>query len=222
MKELKLGFKMMKYGLQYKTMVIMFIAFFALGTLFELTSVNGNLGGLYLVILGTYMHQMIITSTVSMYVSSSPKALRLQSFIPGVYSSITMVIGFLYFTILRFVHTQAWLYLDSPVFIKSTFGGLIIVSLLAFCILIYNAIAYKYYYLGMVLLLITEIPLIMSGMNDSLDRFIPSFNNLWTYIGLGLFIIILGGAIGIFISDLLKKKPLDPKIYKSAMSRLTK
>ncbi len=217
--DIKLGFKMMKYGLQFKTMVIMFIIFFVCGTLFELTGMNGNLGGIYLIILGTYVYQMIITSTISTYVSSSPKALKIQSVIPGFFTCATMLIGYTYFVVLRFIHTGAWNLMEDTAFIKESFSGLILVGALAFVIQIYNGFAYKYYLASMILLLLIEVPLIMFGVNDYFPNFIPTFSNAWYYIIIGYVIIIAGGAIGMFVSNLLKRKPLDPKTYKSAMSR---
>lgn len=219
MKDLKLGIKVMKYGLQFKTMVIMFVMFFVLGTAMEISNGIGNMGGIYLVILGTYIYQMIITSSVSTYVSASPKALKLQAVIPSVLSLIMMIIGYTYFFILRFVRTQAWIYSDTPGFAIEQFSGLTIVAALAFVIQVYNAFAYKYYIPSMITMLILEIPIMGYGMNVNVVAFLPRVESIWFYSGLGLVIIIIGGLLGLFCANLVKRKGLDPKTYKAAMAR---
>lgn len=221
-KDIKLGLKMMKYGLQYKTMKNMFIIFIVLGTIFEfLGNYMGNLGGLYLILVGTYMYQMIITSTISTYISSSPKALKIQSLIPGVITCATMLLGYTYFILLRFIHTKTWLFLDDPEFIANTFSTLLLISCLAFVIQVYNAFAYKFFMPSMILMVIIEVPLLTLGMNSEFLFPIPVLS-FAGYILAGYIIILAGGLLGIFTGNLIKRKALDPRAYKTAMTRAGK
>ena len=72
MKDLILGFKLLRYGYKLKTNVMMLILFTAIGFVFELSSHGTNiLGGFYFMLTGMFAYQMIIYMNASDYVQSS-------------------------------------------------------------------------------------------------------------------------------------------------------
>lgn len=61
MKDLILGFKLLRYGYKLKTNVMMLILFIAIGFVVELSSHGTNmLGGFYFMLTGMFAYQMII------------------------------------------------------------------------------------------------------------------------------------------------------------------
>ncbi len=94
-KDIKVGLKMMVYGLQFKTMIVLLAIFWILGIFFEFVSNDmGNIGGIYLVLCGSYFYQMVITSTVSTYVCSSAYKSKLQTVIPVVFSTLVSLFNY--------------------------------------------------------------------------------------------------------------------------------
>lgn len=66
MKDLILGFKLLRYGYKLKTNVMMLILFTAIGFVTELSSHGTNiLGGFYFMLTGMFAYQMIIYMNAS-------------------------------------------------------------------------------------------------------------------------------------------------------------
>ena len=77
MKTLITYFKMMKYALQAKLILVLTLFFFIFGIVFELLDFTRagssySLAALYLALTGMYFYQLVFSSTVSKLVQSSP------------------------------------------------------------------------------------------------------------------------------------------------------
>lgn len=214
-RDFKLGLKMIKYGLQYKAILVMMIVFTALGTVYEVLGTMGAMSGVYFVIAGAMISQMIISSTVSSYVAASPEAQKLRGIIPCVITCIVLFIEYTYFIVLRFVVTGAWNHLGDTSFAVANFSGALVVGALAFFIQLYDVFSSKCFIPAMILMIVTEVPLI--SFSDRFIRFVPELPNLWLYIAGGYVIIIVGCVVGILCARLMRKKNLDPRAYRSAL-----
>ena len=79
MKDLILGFKLLRYGYKLKTNVMMLGLFTAIGLLIEISSHGTNiLGGFYFMLTGMFAYQMIIYMNASDYVQSSAMKRKLE------------------------------------------------------------------------------------------------------------------------------------------------
>lgn len=218
MKDIKTSLKLLTYGLQFKTMVFMFVVFFSLGIMFEFISdTMGNLSGVYLVLNGSYMFQLIMTSTVSNYICSSQIKRKLQTSMPSLLSVILTLICYTIFVairVTRFAVTGA----DAEV-VRLGFEGFVTVGLLALCLAIYNAFAYKFFGKSVVVMLVIMLPLVILSMRGTSLGIIPAFSNNWIYAILGYVLIVLGGFLSYGFSVLFYKKELDPRTYRSALTR---
>ena len=98
---------MLRYGLQVKTMLILSVAFFMFGLVFEFTlssiDYNNITSGLYLAISGVYVYQIMLTSSVSSLVQTSSMKHGLQTIYPAVFTLMTSLFTFTVFVVIRIV-----------------------------------------------------------------------------------------------------------------------
>ena len=95
MKDLILGFKLLRYGYKLKTNVMMLILFTAIGFVIELSSHGTNiLGGFYFMLTGMFAYQMIIYMNASDYVQSSVMKRKLEVGMPVIVSTVVYLVLF--------------------------------------------------------------------------------------------------------------------------------
>ena len=95
MKDLILGFKLLRYGYKLKTNVMMLILFTAIGFVVELSSHGTNmLGGFYFMLTGMFAYQMIIYMNASDYVQSSVMKRKLEVGMPVIVSTVVYLVLF--------------------------------------------------------------------------------------------------------------------------------
>ena len=93
MKDLILGFKLLRYGYKLKTNVMMLILFTAIGFVVELSSHGTNmLGGFYFMLTGMFAYQMIIYMNASDYVQSSAMKRKLEVGMPVIVSTVVYLV----------------------------------------------------------------------------------------------------------------------------------
>ena len=226
-KDLKLAFRLLKYGLQGKSMLMLFGIFMALGIMMEsvATGVMDNMGGIYMVLCPTYITQMIITGTISLYIGSSPYKRRLQTSIPTEVAYLLSLLCFGLFSTIRLCR----LYLGTPdltdELLKHSLYGIIMVASLVFILQIYGAIAYKSYILSLVIFLPMFVFLFVGqGWLQGKIELIPPIN---AFLGTGpvvimvvaVLIITLGAVAAYAITCAMYKRDIDPKIYKRILAR---
>lgn len=219
MKDIKLGLKLITYGLQFKTMATMFAVFAGFGIILELfaSETMGNMGGIYLVITGTYIFQSVITSSIATSIAASAAKRNLQTKLPVLFSSTLMLVFYTLFVVLRTVRLSLGTY-DAET-IKAGYVAFVSVALLGLMIQIYNGFAYKFYIPSLIIMLVVMIPLMVLGMRgEVLGGGIP-FSNNWAYVILGYVLLIVGSLISYLITILLFKYEIDPKAYRSALTR---
>ena len=219
-RDIKLGFKMLKYGLQFKTMVAMIAVFGVAGILFEVSNSDmGNLGGIYLALVCSYFYQMVITSSVSSFVTASPMKAKIQTIIPTLFSFGSAFIGYSLFVVCRIIRINIFGYQKGTDEYASLMFGFILVGIMNLLIQIYNAFAYKYFMVSMIGMMVLMLPLMTLGMNDYfLDSITWNFN-LPISVIMGLVLMIMGSILQYVFSKSILGKELDPRTYKSALSR---
>ena len=93
MKDLILGFKLLRYGYKLKTNVMMLILFTAIGFVVELSSHGTNmLGGFYFMLTGMFAYQMIVYMNASDYVQSSAMKRKLEVGMPVIVSTVVYLV----------------------------------------------------------------------------------------------------------------------------------
>ena len=225
--DLKLGFKLFKYGIQSKSLIALFFVFTGLGILMEIfaTAAMDNMGGLYMVLCPIYFAQLLITSTVSLYISSSPYKFKLQTKIPVTYNFIFMTITFGLFITIRFLR----IYLitkPSEELIKDSLCGIIFVAFLVFVLQVYSVIAYRSFIVSLFVFL-PAFFITFVGQKFIADRFSDAliFDKLYNssavvIVLISLIFLVLGYVASYYLSIALYKKDLDPRTYKQALARV--
>ena len=82
--DLKLAFKIIPYGLNFKGNIFSFLLFFVLGLVMEISTPDMGLGGLYVGMGSLLVVQLIHSVCVSTMVQTSPYKKRLQTVIPSI------------------------------------------------------------------------------------------------------------------------------------------
>ena len=92
-KNLKTGFKLLKYSYKCKMNLILLALFTVVGLVMEISSHGTNmLGGFYFMLSGMYAYQMIVSMDISGMVQSSAMKKRLQINLPVFVSTVLYII----------------------------------------------------------------------------------------------------------------------------------
>ncbi len=226
-KDLKLAFRLLKYGLQGKSMLMLFGIFMVLGIMMECmaTNVMDNMGAIYMVLCPTYITQMIITGTISLYIGSSPYKKRLQTSIPTEVAYLLSLLCFGLFITIRFCRLYFGKAELTDELLKHSLYGIIMVALLVFILQIYGSIAYKSYILSLIVFLPMFVFLFVGqGWIQGKIENLPALD---AFLGTGpvvitvtaVLIITLGAVAAYAITCAMYKRDIDPKIYKRILAR---
>ena len=226
-KDLKLAFRLLKYGLQGKSMLMLFGIFMVLGITMECmaTNVMDNMGAIYMVLCPTYITQMIITGTISLYIGSSPYKKRLQTSIPTEVAYLLSLLCFGLFITIRFCRLYFGKTELTDELLKHSLYGIIMVALLVFILQIYGSIAYKSYILSLIVFLPMFVFLFVGqGWIQGKIENLPALD---AFLGTGpvvitvtaVLIITLGAVAAYAITCAMYKRDIDPKIYKRILAR---
>ncbi len=231
MDSIKKYFKMIKYGLQVRTMIILTVIFFVLGIIYELIDFNSNgiipFSGLYLGIAGTYIYSVLMTPTVSALIQTSAMKRKLQGAVPAIFAGACTLITFTVFMLLRFFVGLPRLLkadpgADTTIIYVNTFCTAVLLAVL----FIYYSFNYRYYVVSTVALCLVLIPtlFIFIRIDWPLARDIFKFISGITeavgggaVIALSYVIILIGIAMCYGFNLLLYRKPISALAYRAAL-----
>ncbi len=223
--------KLLKYGLQLRTMVILAVIFFALGIVYELIDFNGTgiipFSGLYLAISGMYIYQVVITASVSSLVQTSFVKRKLQTSVPVLFTTFCLLITYTIFVILR-LNLAAGRTLDADpsadltIFYVQIFSSAVLICL----ILLYFAFSFRFYVVSTIVLFIVLFPTLIlfarsdwsiaASVIDFVGSIIENFSH-GTVIALSYAIILLGSALCYFVNVAFYRRPLSNIAYRTAL-----
>ena len=201
MKDLILGFKLLRYGYKLKTNVMMLILFTAIGFVFELSSHGTNiLGGFYFMLTGMFAYQMIIYMNASDYVQSSVMKRKLEVGMPVIVSTVVYLVLFTILVAEKYILIRMY-----PENTENYQDTLFMIIFILFGAMIFCGVCYKYFV----------------ALNSWLYH-----HHISEVISLGIVklailgyaAILLGGVIEYLLSSLLYRKQLS----EFAMSGLSK
>ena len=237
MKKLITYFKLLKYGLQYRTMMIMTVLFIGMGILFEMTaslsSLFGmSLGGLYMALIGAYMYQLVATVAVAKVVSASPMKKELLTSAPIIMATIVSLVTYTIFILVRLFYTigirlpkEAELYPDAEAMLVMSIlycGGLI------FVLMIYLPVSFKKYAFGIIILAAYMVFMLVIGNGVKMtsfmvDKYYVLVDTFGKEITLGLVIaasyvmLLLGSFVGYLINCLTIRQEYSEFTYRNAL-----
>ena len=213
MKDLILGFKLLRYGYKLKTNVMMLGLFTAIGLLIEISSHGTNiLGGFYFMLTGMFAYQMIIYMNASDYVQSSAMKRKLEVGMPVIVSTVV------YLVMLTILIAEKYILIRMyPENTENYQDTLFMIIFILFGAMIFCGVCYKYFVASFIVFMLVIITC-MSIVSAWLYHHHIISLGLVKLAVLGYAAILLGGVIEYLLSSLLYRKQLS----EFAMSGLSK
>ena len=207
LKDVKLGFQLLKYSYKVKVNVVSLIIFLAIGLIVEIMSRGTNIvGGIYIMLVGVFTYQMIMSMDISQMIQASSMKRKLQIDLPVLSSTVVYL---LIYTVL--VIERAILIKSNPEQEALLVFTLFMVVVTMVAVFFFASICYKYFIFGMILFITMYIALCcafnllwMNGLSDKILRL--GFVKISL---LGYIVIFRGAGLEIFLGNLLYKKPLS-------------
>ena len=207
LKDIKLGFKLLKYGYKLKLNIFMLAFFSIFGIVSDIMSKGTSIiGGIYIMMCGMFTFQLIMSMDVSEFIQSTSLKKKLQIYIPVLSSTVINLVVFTFLVIERVILIQ-----NSVADEKQLIFTLFTLDVVLLSVYLYTSICYKYFVFGFIvfMVLFMSIFTVLSGV-----AFVPVSNAVFK-LGLpvvallGYIVIFVGGALEILIGELLYKKPLS-------------
>ena len=207
LKDIKLGFKLLRYGYKLKLNVIMLVFFAVIGIASDIMSKGTTIiGGIYFMMSGMFTFQLIMSMDVSELIQSTSLKKKLQIYIPVMSSTVINLVIFTFLVVERVILIQYGV-ADKTQLIYTLFT----LDVALFIVYLYTSICYKYFVLGFIVFMVLFMGVftVFSGA-----AFVPVSNAVFK-LGLpvvallGYIAIFAGGALEILIGELLYKKPLS-------------
>lgn len=209
--DLKLGFKLMKYGYAAKLSFIASIVVMVLGLLFTALSILGQSsfpGGYFIMMSALFLMQLLGTVNVSNLVQSSPAKKRLQTRIPALISVALMLVGHLLNVISLSAFACIW-----PQAVGNICTQIILTAFIMGIVILYFGICFKKFMLGTVLFFIVFFsaygPMLEGDLQWRLIPRLSPWGNLGLTAVIGLAFILVCGVLNYLISLALFKEPMS-------------
>lgn len=144
LKDIKLGFKLLRYGYKLKLNVIMLVFLAVIGIASDIMSKGTTIiGGIYFMMSGMFTFQLIMSMDVSELIQSTSLKKKLQIYIPVMSSTVINLVVFTFLVIERVILIQ-----NSVADKKQLIFTLFTLDVELLTVYLYTSICYKYYVLG--------------------------------------------------------------------------
>ena len=215
LKEIILGFKLVKYGYKLKENIFMLVIFTAIGLFVEIQSKGTSIiGGLYFMLVGMFAYQLIMSVDVSEYIQTSAMKRKLQLTIPVITSTA------LYLFIFTFIIIEKCILINMyPENQKMLIMSLVQLELFMLIVFAFSSICYKYFLLGFLLFIVLDFAVIII----SSFLFNTPFASTVLSIPFGVFavtgylVIFIGAVLEYIIGSKLYNKPLSQFAFKGLL-----
>lgn len=213
--DLKLGFKIMKYGHSAKLSIIGSVALAVLGLVFCIISITAKisfLGGYSLTLSILLLLQLISTVNAANLVQASPMKKRLQTSVPAFFSILMMLAAYLLNVVVVAVVVCA-----NPEEGVYCYTQIIYTAALMGMIMLYYGAVYKYFVASSIVfftIFIFFYPSVISGdINEELYWSFMPFAEPWQNFALtaviGLAVILVCGVLQYLISLAVYRAPIS-------------
>lgn len=231
-KSVKMVFSMLRYSMQIKTNIALLIIFTLLGILYEIMSVFGGKeisfynGAWMLALAPMYSVQLLYSTLMAGVIQSS--GIRKLITVDGalIMKEIFTVLGFIFIAVFRYLNFRFNTECGDEVL-----AGIIFYGIFTIVLSLYTLIAYRYLYVGyLVLLPILVLLMILQVFSDRIFKTAvtpgSSFLSLLNISGnfpacllIGVALIVIDAVLFYVLSRALYKVPLDERAFKRLLAR---
>lgn len=209
--DLKIGFKIMKYGHAAKLSIIASIIVGLFGLAFcalSLVMTSTFPGGYFLMMSVLLLLQLISTVGAANLVQTSPMKRKLQTSVPALISVVLMLGGYLFQAA-----ASAVMVCVKPETLQASCTQLIFTAVIMGVIMLYYGAVYKYFVAStaafLIVFLIIYEPMIMGDLLWTYLPFSGAWGNFVLSAAIGLVIILAGGVLEYLISLAVYKAPVS-------------
>lgn len=150
LKDIKLGFKLLRYGYKLKLNVIMLVFLTVIGIASDIMSKGTTIiGGIYFMMSGMFTFQLIMSMDVSELIQSTSLKKKLQIYIPVMSSTVINLVIFTFLVVERVILIQYGV-ADKTQLIYTLFT----IDVVLLIVYLYTSICYKYYVLGFIVFMV--------------------------------------------------------------------
>ena len=225
--DIKLGFKLFPYTLNFKGLRFSLILFVIIGVGFELAGfvtyqpTLATLGAYYIVLASLYFVQGINQMEYNYLFLSSGKRKRIITRSETLVSLVCQTVALTIFAILR---TLVIKFQTDPNVAQSFKLGFFAIACAVFIQSFYLSVYYRYPVLGYLLILIMIVPMEIIIIFDKNPGMFDALMNLpyWATVLTPYIALLLGSCINVILSSHLYKVPIKESLLKSSLSRATK
>lgn len=210
--DLRLGIKSLRYSHGWKKTGICAALLMVPGVALVLMGPELDLGfysGFILVIEAIYPMQLLYSLSVSNMLQVSPVKKKMQTTVPALLCTFCMAVIFL-FTLLLFGIRIAW----NPSGIYNLCGELVQYAVWMVCVMVYMAVAYKYFVLSTCGFLVLNVVLVPGA------RIPEAFVDFSVLEGVGAPFLAAALGLGLIAAGGLLEYLLSLLVYRAPMSKL--
>ena len=215
LKDIILGFKLVKYGYKLKENIFMLVIFTAIGLFVEIQSKGTSIiGGLYFMLVGMFTYQLIMSVDVSEYIQTSAMKRKLQLTIPVITSTA------LYLFIFTFIIIEKCILINMyPENQKMLIMSLVQLELFMLIVFAFSSICYKYFLLGFLLFIVLDFAVIIISSFLFNTPFAPTVLSIpfGVFAVTGYLVIFIGSVLEYIIGSKLYNKPLSQFAFKGLL-----
>lgn len=211
--DLKLGFRMLRYGHGLKSNLIGGILMLAAGFFLQGVTIlsNGDMpnpGSIFLLIGAMFPIQIIYSLSVSNLIQASPAKKRMQTSVPAVISGSCMLALYLIHVLISAAITAV-----QPQRLQYTCNQTVGLAFFAVCLMLYMAVCYKYFWVSFILFFaVYNYTYYSTTYSGTLSfGFRESRISLLLAAVTGIVIIIAGGFLQYGLSCLVYKAPMSKR-----------
>lgn len=220
---LKLGFRIMKYGHGLKGMLMGSILMGLLGLSLSVVSVSGEStdtalpGGYFFMVIGLFMIQLLYSVNMTGMIQASPLKKRLTTSVPTVLSMFAMLAGYLVTVLVEGIlaATHSGSMGVACAHIVFTVGSMSVVAL-------YMGVAYKLFVAATVIFVVAFLGF-YSVYCYIMGKGVSIADGSWGTFGLialvGLAVILVCNLLGYFLSLLLYRVPISRMSQTASLRR---
>jgi hypothetical protein len=218
--DFKLGFKIIKYGLNFKVSVIASVLMLFFGCLMDVAIPGTPINGLYVGMVGMFIMQMICSVSVSTMVQSSSRKRQLQTSVPAIVCSVYLLFGNTISIILKLVGLKVRL-VDAEVWdweMSYIANGILFNALFMVIIVLYNAGATKVFWQATVCFIIIYLVYFFFSTSSLMEE-IPFNLSIEAAVVISYLIIIVASVLIYFLFVAMYKRDYSKQTFEMQLNR---